>query len=239
MTVADPFGELMLQWHRTGAGTEFIERSDGLLSASDPGRYFNDYESWPAMDRRLIDYAAGEVLDVGCGAGRHALYLQRQGFAVTGIDQSPGCVTVSRSRGLRRAHERDINDIHRIGRTFDTFLMLGNNLGLLGNREAAPRLLRKMAKVANPDACILGTNVDYRSRIALHRKYHAANRNAGRLPGTIRIRVRHENVKGEWFDYLFTTPQELKRLLKDTPWKLAETFTDDASPALGHRLTLR
>ncbi|WP_241623007.1 methyltransferase domain-containing protein [Rosenbergiella australiborealis] len=35
---------------------------------------------------RLSD---GEVLDLGCGTGRHALYLNRQGIPITGWDNDP------------------------------------------------------------------------------------------------------------------------------------------------------
>jgi len=39
-----------------------------------------------ALVPRLIE---GEILDLGCGSGRHALYLQQQGFAVTAWDNDP------------------------------------------------------------------------------------------------------------------------------------------------------
>ena len=39
-----------------------------------------------ALVPRLVE---GEILDLGCGSGRHALYLQQQGFAVTAWDNDP------------------------------------------------------------------------------------------------------------------------------------------------------
>jgi 2-polyprenyl-3-methyl-5-hydroxy-6-metoxy-1,4-benzoquinol methylase len=36
-----------------------------------------------------MQFVKGRVLDVGCGAGRHSLYLQEKGFDVLGTDISP------------------------------------------------------------------------------------------------------------------------------------------------------
>lgn len=38
------------------------------------------------------------VLDLGCGTGRHATLLAEQGFAVTGVDFSPGMLSVARAK---------------------------------------------------------------------------------------------------------------------------------------------
>lgn len=42
-----------------------------------------------ALVPRLVE---GELLDLGCGYGRHALYLQQQGFPVTAWDNDPQAV---------------------------------------------------------------------------------------------------------------------------------------------------
>jgi len=39
-----------------------------------------------------------KVLDVGCGGGRHLLYLAKQGFVVYGTDRSATGLTISRER---------------------------------------------------------------------------------------------------------------------------------------------
>jgi malonyl-CoA O-methyltransferase len=52
----------------------------------------------PEMERRLGNVAGLEVLDVGCGTGRHALRLAALGAKVTAIDFSTGMLAKARSK---------------------------------------------------------------------------------------------------------------------------------------------
>ena len=66
---------------------------------------------------------AGRILDVGCGPGRHALWLQEQGFNVTGIDTSPGVVQVARERGCRYVQEIPVRDVNQLQGLYDSVIM--------------------------------------------------------------------------------------------------------------------
>ena len=106
--------------------------------------------------------ARGRVLDVGCGAGRVALYLQERGHEVVGIDLSPLTVDVARRRGVKNARELAVTQVSRkIGR-FDTIVMFGNNFGLMGGKRRAPWLLRRFRSITNEDARILAESVNDR-----------------------------------------------------------------------------
>jgi SAM-dependent methyltransferase len=48
------------------------------------------------LDRRLI--TAGRVLDLGCGAGRNAVYLASRGFTVDAVDLSPVAIAWAEDR---------------------------------------------------------------------------------------------------------------------------------------------
>jgi len=61
--------------------------------------YFRSFAEWSVQEQQAIEYVSGRVLDVGCGAGRHCLYLQSTGLEVVGVHLSPLAVEVSRDAG--------------------------------------------------------------------------------------------------------------------------------------------
>ncbi len=76
-----------------GVGWELIWRSGDI-----PPRY----RSLAAPDEKVIELAdslalGGYVLDIGCGVGRHLLYLGGRGFRVAGLDISPSAIEQSQA----------------------------------------------------------------------------------------------------------------------------------------------
>lgn len=231
----DAFGRQLLAQYEGRAGTdaEIIEREDGFIATgSHPGLYFSEYKDWSRAERQALRHAAGRVLDVGCGAGRHALYLQSKGLDVTGIDLSPGAVRVCRMRGVKRVLVRSLGDVDKFApASFDTVLMLGNNFGLFGSRAGARRALRKLDRVTTDAARIVAQSLDpYATDNAEHLAYHRRNRLRGRMGGQIRMRVRYGRTKGHWFDYLLVSRREMEGLLEGTAWRV-EKFIDAEGPA--------
>ncbi|HAJ45611.1 MAG TPA: hypothetical protein DCL54_03405 [Alphaproteobacteria bacterium] len=87
-------------------------------------------ETIDPLEALALDLCRGRVLDVGAGAGLHALALQRRGLDVTGIDISPECVAIMRERGVRNADAADLYDFD--GGPFDTIVNLCNGLDKVG-----------------------------------------------------------------------------------------------------------
>lgn len=231
----DAFGKYLLaQYEAKSKGesivAEIVERDDNYIDyGSDLGLYFSKYEDWPDQERQLIDRAQGRVLDIGCGAGRHLLYLQERGFDVTGIDNSPGAIEVCNLRGLKQLFVRSINEIDGFeANVFDTILMLGNNFGLFAGAKNAKTILQKMHSITTPDAqIIVGVRNPYMTDSEAHLKYHRLNKERGRMTGQIKMRVRYGIIIGDWFDYLFVSPEEMKTIIKDTNWQVKEFINSD------------
>jgi SAM-dependent methyltransferase len=227
----DAFGaELMAVYRGADNQFEIVERDDHFISVSTwPPRYFSDYAKWSKREKQAIRLVKGRVLDIGCGAGRHGLYLQKKGFDVTGIDNSPGAIKVCKLRGYRKVKLMSVTEIHQFKpQSFDTAIMMGNNFGLFGGYDQARRLLKDMHRITSHNGRIIAEASDpYRTTDRLHLGYHRLNRKRGRMGGQLRIRLRHAKIIGEWFDYLFVSQTEMREILVGTGWQIAQIDSDD------------
>jgi SAM-dependent methyltransferase len=229
--VGDAFGAALRACYaadvRPGVVFEIIERDDGFISVGDTARYFAPVEDWPALERQACEEFTGRVLDIGCGAGRHASVLAAAGLDVIGVDTSPGAVEVAHARGVA-ARFGSASALPAGIAAVDTVVLFGNNLGLLGTPQQAPLVLAELARVTTARARIFASAVDpYATTDPIHIAYHDRNRQRGRISGHLRLRVRHERLVSEWFDYLFLSEPELIDLLRDSPWRLAEARHDE------------
>jgi SAM-dependent methyltransferase len=234
MIIGDAFGEQVLtQFRRKQESVELIERDDGYMAiGAMRGLYFTEHDEWSKSEKEVLSEVAGRVLDIGCGAGRHSLYVQSKGLEVTAIDLSPGAVKLAKMRGVKKAIVRSINEVDLFKEdSFETVLMLGNNFGLFGSAAGAKRLLRKLARVTTSEATIIaGSRDPYKTRDKNHLEYHRFNIARGRMSGQLRIRIRFERLASRWFNYLMVSPKELSNLIKGTGWT-AERFVVDTDGA--------
>jgi SAM-dependent methyltransferase len=235
-TTGDAFGRALRTHHDGGHGYVIVERDDGLVSPSAGAElYFGGPDEWPERERRAVDGADGRILDVGCGAGRHALALQERGHDVTAIDVSEGAVEVARDRGVDDARVLDVTDVaDELDGAYDTVLMLGNNFGLVGTEDRAASILRGLADVTAADGRLLAESRDPTATDAdIHLAYHERNRERGRLPGAVRQRIRFETVATPWHDYLHAAPDTMRDLTDETPWTVADIVDGEGGSYVG------
>jgi hypothetical protein len=227
----DAFGHLLDDHvHRT-AGEAVYETDDGCVEPLEqPQRYFRRYQEWPAAEKQALRFATGRILDVGCGAGRTALYLQQKGLDVLGIDISPLAIKVCKLRGLKKTRVLPVTQVSRKLGIFDTVIMFGNNFSLVQNPKRAKWLFRRFHRMTSDDAVILAESVDpYQTKEPRHLAYHKRNRRRGRMPGQIRVRFRYKTYATPWFDCLMVSKVEMRSILRGTGWKVRR-FIDAKGP---------
>lgn len=224
----DAYRRLILDFYNGQEIVEIVERADGFIGTSrlGPLTYLAEYDDWAEHQKVAMTHVTGRVLDIGCGAGRHAIYLQEQGFEVLGVDNSPRAIEVCQRRGLKNAVAALITQLNSKFGTFDTLLMKGHNFGLVGNFSRARWLLKRFHKMTSPAAEIIAETQNlYQTTEPCHLAYHQFNRGRGRMGGQLRIRVRYRQYATPWFDYLFASKPEMVQIVHGTGWTV-ERYID-------------
>lgn len=223
----DAMGALYWDYYHGNAGSMTVERGDGLMEAEavSAAHYFSTCEQWSESERKGLELARGRVLDVGCGAGRHSLYLQEQGHEVIAIDESPLAIEVCRLRGVRDARMMTFAQAAYRLRGIDTVVMFGNNFGLFGGFKSARRKLSHLRRSTSPGARIIAQCTDpYATTNPVHLRYHESNRRRGRVSGQLRLRVHYKDRISPWFDYLLPSQDEVNSILDGAGWTLSSVL---------------
>ena len=225
----DALGEALLDAVDGGKGVHFLERDDGYIKAMDASLYFSKPFSWPDAEASALRNLTGRVLDIGAGAGRHSVALQNRGCEPTALDISPGAVEVCRQRGIKRTFQGSVFDLLEAPvDSFDSLILMGNNLSLLQSDARAAGMFDAMRELLNPGGSVIGTCLDpYITDNPDHLSYHEANRAAGRFPGQIRMRFRYRRLASDWFNILFMSPAELRALAERSGWAVVGTTNPD------------
>lgn len=217
----DAFGAALWDHHHSGHIDEIIESQSGFIWTNKGGMrmYFAPYAKWSRAEQNAIAHAKGAVLDIGCGAGRHSLWLEANGHRVTAVDSSFLATEVAKLRGVKDVRWIPLEHIAELGNEthYDTVLLLGNGLGLFGTISAARKFLRELAKLTTRDGMIIANSVDPGS---IDQEVFCGKSARGKFAGYVRIRIRYRHEATAWFDYCYVSFGELQRIIKGTGWVL-------------------
>lgn len=227
----DLFGRVLYDVHE-GRGSEYyLRRDDNFLERDSSARYFYSWEKMPSHHRCLLNHARGRVLDVGAGAGQHTLVLQQRGLEAIAVDSSPLAVDVCRQRGVVDARVIDAAALEFPAESFDTILLMNNNMGIGGTPEGLRDLLLSLHRITKPGGQILADFTDYTATMEPnHLRYHRRNIAQGRYPGSIHLRVEYEGKRGPDFDWLLITLGDLRTLCEETGWHIARCVQVNSGP---------
>ncbi len=158
ISMKDIFGKALLDYF-SGDFTVNIVTSTNISDDDElPLAYlFREYKDMSKLEQKALHLAKGKVLDVGCGAGSHSLYLQNKGLDVKAIDVSEGAVEVTQKRGVKNASLTSILDETE---TFDTILLMMNGTGIFQELSKTPHYLKHLKSLLNPDGQILIDSTD-------------------------------------------------------------------------------
>ncbi len=213
-----PFGRALAAYLEGDSEAEVIlRRDDGLEVALRAGLFFRAPEEFSEIERIALEACGGRVLDIGAGAGLHALALQERGLAVTALDLDPDAVEVMRRRGVRDVVEADLFEFR--GGPFDTLLLLGHGIGMVEDLGGLSRFLARAPELCAVGGRLLVHSTDVRcTEDPVHLAYHERNQRAGRYAGEIRLEVEFRGDRGPGYGWLHVHPETLAERARRAGW---------------------
>ena len=209
----DPMGAAIRDYHRQGKAARLRVLSSMFDEDEMPvAHLFRTFEEMPHLEQKALNMAYGKVLDIGAGAGCHALALQERDLDVKAIDISPLSCKVMKERGIRNVECVNLFDIQLQGK-YNTLLLLMNGTGIAGKLSGLPTLLNRLKELLDKDGQILidssdlkyiYENEDGSVDIDLNAPYY----------GEVDYQMQYREIKGEPFDWLYTDPMLLASVSK-------------------------
>lgn len=220
----DPIGVAILEYDKTKEPADIIVMSEICEDDIIPLEVlFRSFEEMPELEKLALSIATGKILDVGAGAGFHALHLQKQGNEVQCIDISAGAVEFMKSQGLN-ARQIDLFDLKE--EKYDTIYMLMNGIGIAGSLANLENTLTHLKSLLNPGGKLYCDSSDIRYLyeeedgalwIDLNTEYY----------GNFRFQMQYEHEVGPWFDWLYVDFDNLFKAAKKTGLKAKKIFDMD------------
>ncbi|NJB37311.1 class I SAM-dependent methyltransferase [Croceivirga sp. JEA036] len=152
--MSDVFGNALLDYQQGNYSEDITTHSSLGDTDCMPLPYiFRDFKAMPTIEQKALHLAEGKILDVGCGAGSHSLWLQEQGKEVVALDVSKGAIATSKARGVNSTFCTDILNYN--DDKFDTIMLLMNGIGLAGTLTDLPKYLSHLKSLLKPNGQLL------------------------------------------------------------------------------------
>lgn len=152
----DLFGKAILDFQTNNSPEDLI--TETTISEEDEmsvAYLFRDFNTMPILEQKALALTKGKVLDVGCGAGSHSLYLQNEKkLEVTAIDISVNAIKACQLRGVATAKVEDLLQFDTREK-FDTILLLMNGTGIFGKLKNVATYLQKLKSLLAENGQIL------------------------------------------------------------------------------------
>ena len=221
----DPMGAAILDYQTSGKAGRLRVLSSMFEEDEMPVKHlFRNFEDMPKLEQKALMLAKGKVLDVGAGAGCHALALQdntqkkgtsnsQEISSVKAIDISPLSCEAMRLRGVKDVECINLFDEHLSDGSshqgdahpesgFDTILLLMNGTGIAGKIANLPTLFQRLKALLNPGGQILIDSSDLKYIYENEDGSFDINLN-GAYYGEVDYQMIYKNVKGDTFNWLY------------------------------------
>jgi SAM-dependent methyltransferase len=227
--MTDPLGAAIADhYYKRRPGKLWIHNTYGPKEEMPVAAYFRNIRQMPPLEHRALQLCTGSILDIGAGAGSHALWLQAQDKDVTALEISALSCDVMQQRGLQQVVQQDVFTYQ--GRQFNTLLLLMNGIGLCGTLDQLRVFLRRAAGLLLPGGQLIFDSSD----VAYVYNNHFPN--LEEYYGEIAYRYGYKGKKTGWFKWLYIDRFTLSAIAATEGWR-DEFITEDANGQYLVRLT--
>lgn len=181
--------------------------------------YFRNEKQLPKLEKKALELCRGKVLDIGAGAGSHALILQNKKLEVVGLEISPAGCEVMTNRGLKNVVCEDIFKYK--DEKFDTLLLLMNGIGLCGDLDGLRKFLKKAESLINENGILIfdSSDIDY--------MYEDEIFPTDRYYGEVTCRYEYQKEVTDWFKWLYLDYRTLETIVSEEGWKSQLIYQDE------------
>jgi SAM-dependent methyltransferase len=231
----DVLGEALTdQYHHRFTGKLWVHNKYGRKEEMPVNVYFREAADMPELEWVALQKCKGKTMDIGAGAGSHALILQRMGVDVTALDISPKAAEIMKERGVEKVLLQDFFDLEVTGGDpgsptgtlasaagFDTLLLLMNGIGLSGTLSGLRHFLAKARTLLRPGGRLIFDSSDiaylYKGDPPKGKDYY----------GEILYQYEYKKQRGDWFKWLFIDRKTLKEIAAEEGWTTEVLFEDE------------
>ncbi|TWI98029.1 methyltransferase family protein [Mucilaginibacter frigoritolerans] len=226
----DVLGQALFDYfHHQSKYKLWIHNQYGEKETMPIAAFFREEQDMPDIEWLALERCEGKVLDIGAGAGSHALLLQNNKLEVTAMDISPLAVAVMKARNVTSPIEADIFTYK--GYKYDTLLLLMNGIGLAGNLERLKILLLHLKELMNDGGQLLFDSSD------ISYLYDGKPMSDDRYYGEINYQYEYKKQKTEWFKWLYIDEHKMKGVAESLGFKMEVLLEDEFGQYLA-RLTI-
>ena len=214
-----PYGAALLDYFNGDRGAALsYERDDGSVWEEPVSVFFRPPAEFFRLEHTALGLCRGDTLDIGAGAGVHSLVLQERGMDVTAIDISPEAVAVMSKSGVVNPRCADVFNFS--GKRFDTLLMLGRGIGMVGDLKGLAYFLRDVRRLLKSGGqLILNSCSPAPPPVPEEVSRPGVNVAAGRYIGEIGLRLFYKGIEGAPFSWLHVDPETLSGYAFKAGWQ--------------------
>ncbi|MEO5684332.1 MAG: class I SAM-dependent methyltransferase [Chitinophagaceae bacterium] len=219
--MTDPLGQAIADYYYKNAPAKlWIYNTYGPKEEMPVSAYFRNEEDMPALEHAALQLCKGKILDIGAGAGSHALWLQEQHKDITALEISALSCDVMQQRGVQKIIQQDVFTYN--AEKYDTLLLLMNGIGLSGTLNGLELFLQHAGSLLYPGGRLIFDSSDvayvYKNHFPDLKNYY----------GEIAYRYQYKGKKTDWFNWLYIDRYTLSSIAETTGWQY-EHITEDAN----------